>query len=313
MQESEHSQQATLVGPEPDSPRAGGTSNSANGSSWLEWPRNGIVFGAAVLVLYWHTLVDAVHIWLTAENYAHGVFIIPICLGLLYLNRERIRRADVHPSAWGLAFLVPGLAVMCIAHYLRASIIPMWTLVPVLLGGVLLLHGTRLFRVTAFPIGYLVFGAQIPFGILYMLNMWIKSASTSGAAAIMRGLGYSIIQSGNLIEIPGFSLEVADVCSGYKKLTALVAFAFLYAYIFRASWWRTVLLIASAIPIAVFTNAIRVAGLVAVTSAWGQRGLNIAHNSAEMVVLVVAFILFVQFGKLIGCKTPALFQSQPSV
>jgi exosortase len=118
----------------------------------------------------------------------------------------------------------------------------------------------------------------------------------------MSALGFTVLQNGNLIEIPGMTLEVAEVCSGFRKLIALGAFSLLYGYLFDIAPWKRAVLFLAAFPIALMANVIRISALIAVSSMWGEKALHIAHDWAEVFVLVIAFALYLLLGKGIGCK-----------
>jgi exosortase len=272
-------------------------------SVWLEWPRSAILFGIALLALYGQGLQDTAALWFHKDEYSHGPFIVPLCAFVLYLNRDALRAARPRPCAFGGLLLAAGLILQVFGYILRLGFLEMWSMIPVLTGTVLLLHGREMWRIARFPILFTFFAFPLPIPVLGRISMWIQQASTTGAKHVMDGMGYSVIQHGNLIEIPGYTLEVADVCSGFKKLTALIAFSILYGYLFSIRPWKKVALVFAAVPIAVVANVLRVSGLIAVTSAGGLGALHIAHNWGEIIALVIAFFLFVFVGKVLGCRT----------
>lgn len=285
---------------------------SAKTGSLLEWPRSLWLYGAALGLLFFPALSAAFQMWMNDSSYSHGVFIPCLSAFIIYLQRDRIRELPMKPTLWGFLPLLVGLFLYSSAWLLQIDLLLFWTLIPTLIGTVLLLHGWPLLRITLFPILYLAFAAQLPWMVLNNLNMWVKKASTMGAVTLMQGLGFTILQTGNLVEIPGHALEVADVCSGYKKLMSLLAFAVLYSFLFRISLPRRIVLVLMALPIAVVSNALRIGGLIAVTSFWGEKGLKIAHDWAEIVALGIAFGLFVLVGKILGCREIRFMPSSDS-
>lgn len=272
-------------------------------TAWLEWPLSLIPFGIVLAAIYWQGMSETVRLWFHKDEYSHCVFIFPLCAFILHLNRQAIKELQPSPSIMGFAVLAGGLLMQFVGHILRLGFLEMWSMIPVVAGGILLLHGWKMWRMTRFAVLYAFFAFPIPLPILGRLSMWIQHASTTGARMIMQSVGYTVVQTGNLIEIPGYTLEVAGVCSGFKKLTALIAFSIIYGYLFTIPTWKKIALVVAAVPIAVITNALRVAGLIAVTSMWGLKGLDTAHNWGEIVALGLAFCLFVLVGKALGCKT----------
>jgi len=257
-----------------------------------------------LIALYVPVVGEAARIRFKDENQAHGVFILPIVAFLLWVLRADIRAAaaEPKPTVWGVWLLAFGLLLLTASWLLGIKWFPMLSMIPVIAGAVLALHGRALWRVVAFPVCFLFFAAPLPDIITLPISTQIQSASTDGAVAVMSTLGYPLIQTGNRIDTPTVSVEVAEVCSGFKKLTALVAFAFLYGFMFRASLWKRVVLVAASYPIALFANIVRICALVYIGSTWGQHALEGAHDWAELSVLVISFGLFVALGKATGCK-----------
>ena len=168
---------------------------------------------------------------------------------------------------------------------------------------VLLLHGKELWKLVRFPVYFLFFAVPLPGILLARISVWIQGVSATGSAVTMRALGYTILQTGNILDIPGMRLGVEEACSGFKKLVALIAFSLLYGYLNRLSLGKRVLLVLLAVPIAVAANILRIALLIAVSSAGGMTAFHFMHDWAEVIVLVIAFGLFLLCGKVLGCKT----------
>src|SRR5262249_44232359 len=101
--------------------------------------------------------------------------------------------------------------------------------------------------------------------------------------------------------------------SGYKKTISLLAFSFLYGYMFAISPGKRLFLAAVSVPIALFANIVRISALAIVTSSGGYNALHAVHDWAEKSVLVLAFVMFVGVGKLIGCKTLRFFSSPKAI
>jgi hypothetical protein len=50
-------------------------------------------------------------LWLAFGEWMHGIFVAPLCLGLLPLKRKQLVNVPIHGSSWGLLVLfVAGLA-----------------------------------------------------------------------------------------------------------------------------------------------------------------------------------------------------------
>jgi exosortase len=257
-----------------------------------------------VAVVFAPVIVEHAQVWASDERYSHGWLIIPVSLGLVWMRRARLAPVAYQGTAFGVVLVLLGLLAHSAAWFLRFPHVGMWAFVTVLAGVVLAVHGRALWTVVRFPILFVLFAGTWPNRLIEPINLKIQSISAAGAADVMAFLGYTVMREGNRIETPGHVVEVADICSGYKKTVALLAFAFLYGYVMRTNLTQRVVLCVSAIPIAAVANVLRVAALIAVTTRWGETGLSRAHDPAEMVALALAFVLFIWLGKVIGCRLP---------
>lgn len=269
-------------------------------------PAAATLFGIALALLYWPMFHDLRKIWDRDKNVSHGILIFPLAAGLIWMERDRIRQAVRAPQAWGLLVLAAGLALETFSYQFHVKFLGLWSLLVVLPGLVLAAHGPALWRIVRFPILFLFFAGPLPAGVYMWLSSTIQGYSTIGAAGIMNALGYDLLRIGNAIQVPGYTLEVASVCSGYQKLIALIAFSLLYGHVVRAAWWQRGLLMLSAFPIALVTNAMRIAGLIIIIQSGGQSAFEKAHDAADMVALMLSFCLFVTVGWIIGCKKAQL-------
>jgi len=268
----------------------------------LQWPRSVSFFGILLGILYAPVLWETSRVWFTNETYAHGVFIIPLSILTLWLQRNEIAAASRQPRSIGIVALGIGLLMLVAARLLSLKYIALWSLLPVLYGLIQVLHGAELWKIARFAVLFLVLAGPIPISIMQTVMRWIQNASTIGAFGLMEGLGFSISRQGNLLDVPGATLEVADVCSGFRKTLSLCTFALIYGYMFPISMGRRLALLILSFPIALFANIVRIGGLITVTTYGGTKALDIAHDWAEILVLVIAFLLFVCTGKLLGCK-----------
>ena len=271
-------------------------------SPWT-WPGTMWLFLAGVALVYAPIILNAAGQWISNDNYAHGFFIFPVSIFLLWMRKDQIQAAERRPEMWGLLLIPIGLVGAMASYLLQIKYIGMWSLIPTLAGGILALHGRRLWKTAQFSVWFLLFAAPIPNSFLGPLTGAIQNLSTTGAAAIMGTLGYPVLQHANVLQVPGATLEVATACSGFHKLISLLAFAAIYGHLFLDSFGKRSLLMLMAIPIALLVNVLRICSLVAAAIYGGLPALHATHDPAEIVAIGVSFVLFVLVGKKIGCKT----------
>jgi exosortase len=267
------------------------------------WPLCSRLFAIAVLALYIPVFAETARGWFEdAERYGHGIIVVAIALGLLYANRNAIRNARYAPVRAGFPLLAAGLLLQTTAWLTSIRFLAMASLVPVVAGAVLALHGREAWRGVGFPVCFLLFAATWPGFALAPISDWIQGLSALVAGWIVKALQIPIIQSGNIFILPNARLEVADVCSGFKKLVALTAIAVWYghAYGLRPLPWLA--LIVASVPVALVANALRVSALIGIAYVGGEGAMEAAHDASEMFVLVIAYFMFVTVGKALGCR-----------
>jgi exosortase len=261
------------------------------------------LFLAGVCAVYAPAVSDAAHVWLTNDNCAHGIFIFPASAILVWLSRPELAQAEKKPDARGLWLLGIGLLIQMAGYLLQLPFIGMWSLVATLAGGVLALYGPAVWRIVQFPVWFLLLAAPLPNFLIGWLTHGTQRFSTDGAAGFMSLIGFTLVQHGNIITVPGAQLEVADACSGTHKLMSLIAFSLLYGHVYAVNALRRLGLLLAAVPIALLANVLRISSLIVAGTYYGAKGVHTAHDPSEYVAIVIAFLLFVLAGKLIGCKT----------
>jgi hypothetical protein len=76
---------------------------------------------------------------------------------------------------------------------------------------------------------------------------------------VIAASGVPVLREGNVLMLPGRTLEVAEACSGIRSLITLLMLAIVVGYFTERRTSVRVLIVLAAVPIAVFANAARVA------------------------------------------------------
>jgi exosortase len=122
---------------------------------------------------------------------------------------------------------------------------------------------------------------------------------------ILEAIGLPLIRQGNIIHIPGYSLEVAEACSGIRSLFSLLALGALFAHFTQPNKYKAVILFLSTIPIAIAGNVFRItvtaiaAHAISVKFAEGT-----LHEISGLLVFAFSLILLFIFGAILRWKKP---------
>jgi exosortase len=155
------------------------------------------------------------------------------------------------------------------------------------------------FRMARLPIAYLLFMVPIPSIIYDSIAFPLKLFVTKVSVGALKAIGVVVMREGNIIMFPATTLEVADACSGIRSLISLFAMAVAYACFMNTNNTRRWLIIASAVPIAIFTNALRVFVTGILAQYWGEKAAEgFFHEFAGVAVFGVAMVMLIGIGAL---------------
>jgi exosortase len=250
--------------------------------------------------MYFKIVPDMVKEWYHDENYSHG-FLVPLIAGYFLWQRwPDLKERQVKPDGLGLVVIVWGLLQLLVA-WLGSEYFTMRTSLIVLLAGMTLFwFGREVLKGMALPLGYLIFMVPIPYIIYDMIAFPLKLFVTKVSVGFLKIVGVVVMREGNIIMFPSTTLEVADACSGIRSLISLLAIAAAYAFLMKTSNVRRWIIIISAVPIAVATNALRVIVTGILAQWWGAKAAEgFFHEFAGMTVFVLAMAMLVAFGELL--------------
>jgi exosortase B len=266
----------------------------------LLWPS---LLVGSFIAAYTPTVLSLINGPWQTEQEGHGPLIIAASIWLVWQSRERLRAAEISPAPiLGWTILLSGLLLMFLARTQDVLTFEVLSVIPVIVGCVLLSAGWPWLRVLAFPIGFLFFAVPAPDWIIDALTIPLKVFISDVVTRVLYAAGYPIAQNGVMIMIGSYQLLVKDACSGMNSIFALSAIGVFYAYAFR---WnekiRGALLLAAIIPITVVANFIRVLALVLIAHYGGVDQLDgVVHDLTGIALFVIAVILLFIFDSLLG-------------
>lgn len=252
-----------------------------------------------ITAMFWTFLAkQARHSWAT-EDWSHSFFVPLISLYLLYQSRAQLRAA-----ARGAGVFVPGLVPMLLGMVIYPFFLigypnhmgQGWAWVLTLYGATLLFLGPRLAAVALLPIAYLVMGVTISERVMVNATFQLQLLASQGAYVLLNVIGVTTDVRGNVLEVHTSTgieqLNVAEACSGMRLVIAFVALGVAVALAGLRHWWQRVVLILSAVPVALGLNIVRVAVLGVLTLSDPEYARGGAHMLIGTVLLVPGFLIF---------------------
>jgi len=286
-----------------------------------------ITIAAALGFLYFTVFVKLANDWWHDENYSHGLLIPLVIAVILWQERKtfaRPRQPQIALGAIGIALSIFALWAGTAGAELfvqRISLLLMLTSI------VVYFFGFQLVRLTTVPLLLLFLSIPIPQIIFNRVAFPLQLFASQCAVGAMSFFGIPVLRQGNVIELMPLGatepkkLAVVEACSGIRSLMTLVTLAVIYAYfttpkvaetttdehrspaskiyssLASFTFWRSIILVLAAAPIAILTNALRVSGTGVLAHSYGTRVADgFFHTFSGWVIYITAAVLLFATG-----------------
>lgn len=305
-----------------------------------------LAIASAIVFSYATVLVKLGHDWWTDENYSHGLLIPVIIGYIVWSQRERFARTVHRPAiVIGLTAIVVALLALWAGTAGAELYVQRMSLVLVLAATVIYFWGFVFLRLLVVPLFLLLLAIPIPAIIFNKIAFPLQLFASRCAVWAMMAFDIPVLRQGNVIEllprgaIETKKLEVVEACSGIRSLMTLVTLAVVFAYfthpragngpdsenlsndsnpmtpspgarvisLLRSyGFWRSTVIVLSAIPIAIFTNALRVSGTGVLAHYYGTKVADgFFHSFSGWVIYVVAFLMLFGVGWILDRMKPS--------
>ena len=198
--------------------------------------------------------------WSRDKDMSHG-FVVPLVIAwIVWRERELWGKLPIQPSVWGCVLLATAAAL----HFASAAGAGLFgeslAFLMSVAGVVLCLGGWALLRAWSFSL--LLSAFMLPkLAVVYnQATLPLQLLASRLAAFMLTVAGIGVIREGNILDVGGHQVAVVEACNGIRYLLALAFMAVVIAYLGDSQPWIRLAMMATAIPIAIFANAARVAG-----------------------------------------------------
>ncbi|MBL8798357.1 MAG: exosortase/archaeosortase family protein, partial [Planctomycetia bacterium] len=225
------------------------------------WPAL-LAYGGPLLCLlwaYWTTLTELSQRWSYDASYSHGWLVPVFAAVLLWLRRDLMPTELVRPSwLWGGLLLTVGVACRLFGAYFHFVWYDPISLLPCLAGVVLLVGGWSAIRWTWPAILFLGFMIPLPYRYAGMLAEPLQRFATVVSTFLLQAFGLPALAEGNVILLSEVEMGIVEACSGLRMLVVFFALSTAFALIVRRPIWEKLLIVTSAVPIALAANVLRI-------------------------------------------------------
>jgi exosortase len=229
-------------------------------------------------------------------QHAHGLLILPLIGYFVYRELAPLAHLPASSSPWGFALLIPALLLHSFDAGMHTQLLSAMALFLSLPGFSLLLLGKERTRAIAFPLAFLAFALPIPLTFTEQIHWQLRQIMTAGSAIVVPWFGIPLFVEGTTLHMPNGAVEIADACSGFSTLYAAVAVAALTAYS-APTRSRKILVLLSAVPLAIASNLLRVITLVLLV-VWKGGGIldTVVHPLSGIATFALALPIIFWLG-----------------
>ena len=218
-----------------------------------------LVVFACLLWAFGSTLAELAHVWRTSDQYSHGFLVPGFALLLLWLRRDKLDRQAMRPGlVIGGMLLALGIGLRLVGVYWYYLWLDTISIVPCVAGFCWMLGGWAAWRWAWPAVLYLTFMIPLPFRLAIALSAPLQTVATEASTFIMQTIGLPALSEGNVIVLNEARLNIIEACSGLRMLFVFVALSAAMALLARRPWLEKLIILFSAIPIAIASNIIRI-------------------------------------------------------
>jgi exosortase len=169
-----------------------------------------------------------------------------------------LRDAGPAPAWWGSLVLGIGVGLHIAGGYYSYTWIDAFSLLPTLAGLILMLGGRAAWRWAWPAVGFLIFMIPLPYRAEVSLAGPLQRLATISSTFLLQTVGLPAVAEGNVILLTEARIGVVEACSGLRMLVVFFALSSAVALLIRRRIWEKILIMASAVPLALVVNIMRI-------------------------------------------------------
>ena len=252
--------------------------------------------------LYGSTLKGLGAEWASSPDSSYGLVLLVVALSVLFRRRRAMAEAASSTSSplIGTVLLAGGVFLYIIGTFGAEIFLTRASAVFVAAGALQWLVGSRALRIALAPLTFLLIAIPLPALIVNAVTLPLQLVASRIAETSLMTAGFPVYRDGNLLMLPSVTLEVADACSGLRSLVSLLAIGALVAWADHRSIARRAAIVASAVPIAIVMNGLRIAATGAACELWSPRAAAGGwHTFAGWITFVVSVAVLMALSTIV--------------
>lgn len=229
--------------------------------------------------------------WAADPAYTHG-YLVPLFSLYLLWHRRSLWSCGTPAVSWGIGLIGLATGLMLAAEVFFYQTLAHYSL-PLFLAGACLVLGGWPALGWAWPAAaFLFFMVPLPGPLADALGGPLQRIATQASTYLIQAVGVPAVADGNIILLSREPIGVAEACSGLRMLVLFVAIAAGFVLLIDRKPWEKLLILVSAVPIAVVANVCRIT-LTAMMYEWvgDQAAQFVFHDFAGWLMMPLAVVL----------------------
>jgi exosortase len=170
-----------------------------------------IWIGSLLLVGFGPILLRMGGTWFNDSlNMEHGPLVAPVAAYMVWQKWDKLKLIPRSPSMWGLVVVTWGV----LQSFISKATQQLWGgetgFLICLVGCILALYGFQMVRELAYPLVLLLIMIAPPAYVYEKLTLQLQLLASRLAEVCLETLGYSVLREGNILELVGERLAVAE-------------------------------------------------------------------------------------------------------
>jgi len=267
------------------------------------------ILWALTSVLYIPVFITLYRSRWSAADYTHAYFVLPIFLWLVWRKRSLFKELSPNLTFGGnilsLTIFSFGIFMYILGWRNEYIFITSLSIIPVIYGLIYYLYGSRIAKALFYPVLFLIFIIPLPAGVIDNITLPMRYGCSVAVHVCLQFFSYPVTREGLMLTIGEYDLFMGLPCSGFRSMITMFSLGFVYIYLIKGRLLKKTLLIASALPLSLFCNFIRVTILCLITYYFGHEiGQGFFHNFSGLFIFVLMILSLMGLESLLGKYLP---------
>jgi exosortase len=198
-------------------------------------------------------------IWLGSDEYGSGLIVPFLAAYVLWNRRKELALLPRQHLKAGLALFLFAQGLRIFGLVFMHDWLRQLSLVFSIIAIVLYVFGWQVFRKIAPIMLFLFLMLPLPKTLHANITAPLQNWAASSAVFSLKTVGLEVTREGNIINVGSTTIAVAEECSGLRMITAFFVICGLVVLLVERTWWEKLIILASAVPIGLFCNTLRLA------------------------------------------------------